>query len=51
VNDRLFQGVRRGEFAAMARFLRAFALNGEQALAEIRRSERQRGKNGRAERE
>jgi DNA-binding MarR family transcriptional regulator len=43
VNDRLFQGVRRRDFAAIARFLRVFALNGEDALAEIRQSERRKG--------
>lgn len=39
VNDRLFQGVSRNEFASLDRFLREFARNGEDALAEIRRSE------------
>ena len=38
VNDLLFQGVRRREFAAVDGFLRNLARNGEQALAEIRRA-------------
>jgi DNA-binding MarR family transcriptional regulator len=41
VNDLLFAGVSRGEFAAVSRFLRAFALNTERALAEIRRRDRE----------
>lgn len=44
VNDRLFQDISREEFAAVARFLEKFALNSEDALAEIRRSERARSK-------
>jgi DNA-binding MarR family transcriptional regulator len=39
VNDCLFDGVSRRDVAALDRFLRAFAHNGEAALAEIRRSE------------
>ena len=39
VNDCLFQGVSRRDVAALDRFLRLFARNGEHALAEIRRSE------------
>jgi MarR family transcriptional regulator, organic hydroperoxide resistance regulator len=42
VNDRLFQGVSRDDFATVARFLTSFALNSEYALAELRRSERER---------
>jgi DNA-binding MarR family transcriptional regulator len=42
VNDRLFQNVTREEFAVVSRFLEKFALNGEDALAEIRRSDRER---------
>jgi DNA-binding MarR family transcriptional regulator len=42
VNDRLFQNVSRDEFAVVSRFLEKFALNSEDALAEIRRSERER---------
>jgi MarR family transcriptional regulator, organic hydroperoxide resistance regulator len=38
VNDVLFRGVTRREFAAVDRFLRDFARNGEQALAEIGRN-------------
>jgi DNA-binding MarR family transcriptional regulator len=38
VNDRLFQGVSRAEIVSLDRFLRVFARNGEDALAEIRRS-------------
>lgn len=40
VNDRLFAGVSRRDVAALDRFLRVFAQNGENALAEIRRRER-----------
>jgi DNA-binding MarR family transcriptional regulator len=39
VNDCLFENVSRGDVAALDRFLRVFARNGEDALAEIRRSE------------
>jgi DNA-binding MarR family transcriptional regulator len=42
VNDLLFEGVSRQEFAALSRFLSRFALNSEYALAEIRRSQRAR---------
>ena len=44
VNDLLFQNVRRKDFATVSRFLEVFALNSEQALDEIRRSERERRK-------
>jgi DNA-binding MarR family transcriptional regulator len=47
VNDRLFQNVSRQEFAVVSRFLSKFALNGEYALAEVRRSERERSTRGR----
>ena len=47
VNDRLFQNVSREEFAVVSRFLSKFALNSEYALAEIRRSERERSTRGR----
>ena len=42
VNDRLFQNVSREEFATVSRFLAKFALNSEDAMAEIRRSGRER---------
>jgi DNA-binding MarR family transcriptional regulator len=42
VNDRLFQNVSREDFAVVSRFLTTFALNSEYALAEFRRSERER---------
>jgi DNA-binding MarR family transcriptional regulator len=42
VNDLLFAGVRREDFASLSRFLHAFALNSEHALGEIRRAERER---------
>lgn len=38
VNDRLFQGIGRAEIESLDRFLRVFARNGEDALAEIRRA-------------
>lgn len=41
VNDLLFADVPRAEFAAVAHFLRVFANNGERALAEIARRERE----------
>ena len=47
VNDRLFQNVSRQEFAVVSRFLSKFALNGEYALAEVQRSERERSTRGR----
>jgi DNA-binding MarR family transcriptional regulator len=50
VNDRLFQNVSREEFAVVSRFLEKFALNGEDALAEIRRLERERSAAGRQSR-
>lgn len=40
VNDGLFAGVRRRDIAALDRFLRLFARNGEQAVAEIRQRKR-----------
>jgi hypothetical protein len=40
VNDCLFAGVSRRDLAALDGFLRLFARNGEEALAEIRRRER-----------
>jgi len=42
VNDCLFQNVSREDFAVVARFLSTFALNTENALAEIRRADRER---------
>ncbi len=42
INDRLFQDVSREDFAVVTQFLATFALNSEDALAEIRRSERRR---------
>jgi DNA-binding MarR family transcriptional regulator len=42
INDLLFQGIPRDDFAVVSRFLEAFALNSEYALAEIKRSERER---------
>jgi DNA-binding MarR family transcriptional regulator len=42
VNDCLFQNVSRDDFAVVARFLSTFALNSENALAEIRRADRER---------
>ena len=41
VNDRLFQDISREDLAVVSRFLSTFALNTEDALAEIRRSERE----------
>jgi DNA-binding MarR family transcriptional regulator len=38
VNDRLFAGVSRQDLAALDGFLRIFARNGEEAVAEIRRT-------------
>jgi len=38
VNDRLFQGIGRAEIESLDRFLRVFARNGEDAIAEIRRT-------------
>ncbi|MBI3434423.1 MAG: winged helix-turn-helix transcriptional regulator [Proteobacteria bacterium] len=40
VNDRLFDGISRKEFAALARFFTVFSRNGEDALVEILRTER-----------
>ena len=39
VNDRLFEGISRAEIESLDLFLRVFARNGENALAEIRRPE------------
>jgi DNA-binding MarR family transcriptional regulator len=47
VNDRLFQNVSREDFANLSRFLHTFALNCEDALAEVRRSERERATHAR----
>ena len=47
VNDLLFADVSREDFAAVSSFLERFALNSEYALAEIRRSERERSSAGR----
>jgi MarR family transcriptional regulator, organic hydroperoxide resistance regulator len=41
VNDCLFRNVSREDFAVVARFLSIFVLNTENALAEIRRAERE----------
>ena len=46
VNDCLFQDVSREDFAVVARFLSTFALNTENALAEIRRADRERRVSG-----
>jgi DNA-binding MarR family transcriptional regulator len=43
VNDLLFQHIPRKDFAVVSRFLRAFALNTERALDEIRRRQRRQG--------
>jgi DNA-binding MarR family transcriptional regulator len=42
VNDQLFRNVSHAEFETVSRFLTTFALNSEYALAEVRRSERER---------
>jgi DNA-binding MarR family transcriptional regulator len=42
VNNCLFQNVSREDFAVVTRFLSTFALNTENALAEIRRADRER---------
>jgi MarR family transcriptional regulator, organic hydroperoxide resistance regulator len=42
VNDRLFAGISRRDFANMSVFLSRFAANSEDALDEIRRTERRR---------
>jgi DNA-binding MarR family transcriptional regulator len=47
VNDLLFQNVSREDFATVSRFLSTFALNSEYALAEVRRSDRERTAHGR----
>jgi DNA-binding MarR family transcriptional regulator len=46
VDDCLFQNVSREDFAVVARFLSTFALNTENALAEIRRADRERAMRG-----
>ncbi len=46
VNDCLFRNVSREDFAVLARFLSTFALNTENATAEIRRAERERTARG-----
>jgi MarR family transcriptional regulator, organic hydroperoxide resistance regulator len=43
VNDRLFAGMTRRDFAIVSAFLSRFAANSEEALDEIRRTERTRG--------
>lgn len=43
INDLLFENVSRADFAVLSRFLHVFTLNSERALAEIRRSEIERG--------
>ena len=48
VNDRLFQNVSRQEFAVVSRFLEKFARNSEDAIEEIRRSDRERTRSPRA---
>jgi len=48
VNDQLFQNISREDFAVVSRFLTTFALNSEYALAEFRRSERERSRPARA---
>jgi DNA-binding MarR family transcriptional regulator len=47
VNDLLFQNVSRDDFATVSQFLSTFVLNSEYALAEVRRSERERTAHGR----
>jgi DNA-binding MarR family transcriptional regulator len=42
VNDRLFRNIPRRDFEVVSHFLATFALNSEDALAEIRRSDRER---------
>src|SRR4051794_8923463 len=42
VNDCLFQNIAREDFAVVARFLSTYALNSENALAEIRRADQER---------
>jgi len=46
VNDVLFQHVTAAEFATVTKFLSTLALNTEYAMAEIRRSERERNAHG-----
>jgi DNA-binding MarR family transcriptional regulator len=48
VNDLLFADVSREDFALLSGFLEKFALNSEYALAEIRRSDRERSRPARA---
>jgi DNA-binding MarR family transcriptional regulator len=45
VNDQLFAGVSRKDLAALDRFLRLFARNGEEAVARLRRPQPERGRN------
>ena len=42
INDLLFQDISREDFAVVAKFLRTFALNTENAMAAVRRAERER---------
>ena len=46
INDCLFRNVSREEFAVVARFLSTFALNTENAMAVIRRADRERAARG-----
>ncbi len=50
VNDLLFQNVSRDDFETVSRFLTTFALNSEYALAEIRRTARERAATERSQR-
>jgi DNA-binding MarR family transcriptional regulator len=43
-NDLLFANISRADFAAVSRFMAQLGLNSEYALAEIRRTERERGR-------
>ncbi len=45
VNDQLFAGVSRKNLAALDRFLRLFARNGEEAVTGLRRRQLERGRN------
>jgi len=44
INDLLFQDISREDFAVVAKFLRTFALNTENAMAAVRRAERERAR-------
>jgi DNA-binding MarR family transcriptional regulator len=44
INDLLFADISREDFAAVSRFLEQLSLNSEYALAEIRRTERERSR-------